>query len=79
MSLAFLSDASTMGQRMAKYYFLDVLDDLDFEFKIRESEPINLNEAYTRALRLKMIKKKVQKRELVEKAPVTENTHGQWK
>ena len=43
---------------MAIHYFLDALDDHDFELKITESEPKYLNEAYTRALRLKMIGKK---------------------
>ena len=38
---------------------MDALDDPDFELKIRESEPKNLNEAYTRALRLEMIREKV--------------------
>ena len=49
MSLAFPSDVSSMGQKMAIDYFLDALDDPDFELKIRESEPKILNEAYTRA------------------------------
>ena len=39
MSLAFPGDASRMGQKMAIDYFLDPLDDPDFELKIRESEP----------------------------------------
>ena len=59
---------------MAIDYFLDALDDPDFELKIRESEPKNLNEAYTHALRLEMIRKKVRKRKLVEDVPVVK--HG---
>ena len=39
------------------------------------SAPKNLNEAYTRALRLEMIRKKVQKRELVEHIPVKHGKH----
>ena len=34
-----------------------------------------MNEAYTRALRLEMIRKKVQKRELVEEAAVKHGKH----
>ena len=75
MSLAFSGDVSTMAQKMAINHFLDVLDDPDFKLKIRKSEPRNLNEAYTRALRLEMIKKKVLKRELVEEAPVKHRKH----
>ena len=75
MSLAFPGDVSTMGQKMAIDYFLDALDDSDFELKIRESEPKNVNEAYTRALRLEMIRKKVQKKELAEVAPGKQGTH----
>ena len=60
---------------MAIDYFLDALDDLDLVLKIRESEPKNLNEAYTRAIRLEMIRKKLQKRELVEDAPVKHGRH----
>ena len=59
MSLAFPGDVLTMGQRMAIDDLLNALDDPDFELKIRESDPKNLNEAYTRALRLEMITKKV--------------------
>ena len=62
MSLAFPGNVSSMEQKMAIDYFLDALDDPEFELKIRESEPKNLNEANTRALRLEMIRKKVQKR-----------------
>ena len=39
MSLAFPGDVSSRGQKMAIDHFLDALDDLDFELKIRESEP----------------------------------------
>ena len=39
MSLAFPGDVSSMGQKMAIDYFLDALDDPNFELKIRESEP----------------------------------------
>ena len=39
MSLAFPGDVSSIGQKMAIDYFLDALDDPDFELKIRESEP----------------------------------------
>ena len=39
MSLAFSGDVSRMGQKMAIDYFLDALNDSDFERKIRESEP----------------------------------------
>ena len=56
-------------------YFLDALDDPDFELKIRESEQKNLNEAYTRAHRLEMIRKKAQKRELVDDTPVKHGKH----
>ena len=54
---------------------MDALNDPDFEHKIRESEAKNLNEACTRALRLEMIQKKVQKRELAEDAPVKHGKH----
>ena len=40
-----------------------------------ESEPTNVNEAYTRALRLEMIRKKLQKRELTEEPPVMHVKH----
>ena len=66
MSLAFPSDLSSMRQKMAIDNFLDALDDPDFELKIRESEPKNLNEAYTRALRLEIIQKKVYQRMIEE-------------
>ena len=62
MSLAFPGDVSSIGQKMAIDYFLDALDDPDFEIKIRESEPKHMNEPYTRALRLEMIRKKLQKK-----------------
>ena len=75
MSSAFPGDASSMRQKMAIDYFLDSLDDLDFEFKIRKSEPKTLIDAYTRALRLEMIRKKIQKRELVKEAPVKHCKH----
>ena len=39
MSLAFPGDVSSMGQKMAIDYFMDVLDDPGFELKMRESEP----------------------------------------
>ena len=80
MSLAFPGDVSTMGQKMTIDYFLDALDDPDFELIIRKSEPKNLKKAYTRALRLEMIRKKVQKKELAEEAPGKQgNTCGLWK
>ena len=75
MSLAFPGDVSSMGQKMAIDYFLDALDDPDFVLKIRRVSRTNLNEAYTRALRVEMIRKKVQKRELVEDAPVKHGKH----
>ena len=52
MLLTFPGDVSSIGQKMAIDYFLDALDDPDFELKISASEPKNLNETYTRALRL---------------------------
>ena len=60
---------------MAINYFLDKLEDTDLELQIKEREPRNLNEAYTRALRLEMIRKKVQKKELAEEAPVKHGKH----
>ena len=75
MSLTFPGDVSSMGQKMAIDYFLDALDDPDFELNIRKSEPKSLNEAYTRTLRLEMIRKEVQKRELVEDAAVKHGKH----
>ena len=75
MSLPFPGDVSSMGQKMAIDYFLDSLNDSDFGLKIRESEPKNLNEAYTRVLRIEMIRKKVPKIELVEDAPVKHEKH----
>ena len=39
MSLAFPGDVSSIGQIVAIDYFLNALDDPDFELKIRESEP----------------------------------------
>ena len=55
---------------MAIDYVLDALNDHGYELKIRESKPKNLNEAYTRALRLEMVRKEVQEKELVEDAPI---------
>ena len=75
MSLAFPGHVSSRGQKMAIDYFLDAADDPDFELKIRKNEPKSLNEAYTRALRLKMIRKKAQTREEVEDAPVKQGKH----
>ena len=75
MSLAFPGDVSTMRHKMAIDYFLDALDDSTFELKIRESESKNLNEVYTRALRLDMIKKRVQKKKLAEEASVKHGKH----
>ena len=49
---------------------------LTFELKISESEPKNLNEAYTRALRLEMIRKKVQKRISRRRTGQTWETHA---
>ena len=43
MSLAFPGDVSSMELKMAIDYFLDAKDDPDFELKIRESGPKNLN------------------------------------
>ena len=54
-------------------YFLVALDKPDFELKIRESESKNL--PYTRFLRLDMIRKKEQKRELVEEVS---DKHGTY-
>ena len=56
-------------------YFLDGLDRPDFELKIRESESNNLNETYTRLLRLDMMRKKVQKRELIEEVSDKHEKH----
>ena len=60
---------------MAIDYVLDALNDHDYDLKIRESKPKNLNEAYTRALRPEMIITEVQERELVEDAPVKHGKH----
>ena len=60
---------------MAIDYFLDALDDADFELKIRESELKILSEAYTHSLRLQMIRRKVQKRKLVDQIPVKHGKH----
>ena len=60
---------------MAIDYFLDALHYPDFDLKIRESKPKNLNEADTRAVRLEIIRKKVQKKELAEEAPVKQEKH----
>ena len=42
-SLAFPGDVPSMEQKMAIDYFLDALDDPDFDIKIMESEPENLH------------------------------------
>ena len=50
MSLVLPGNVSGMGQKMAIDYVLDALNDHDYELKIRESKPKNLNEAYTPSL-----------------------------
>ena len=73
--MALHGNVSSIGQKMQIDYVLDALNDHDYELKIRESKPKNLNEAYTRALRLEMIRKEVLERELVEDAPVKHGKH----
>ena len=56
MALAYPGDVSAMSQMMTRYHFLAALDESELEFKIRESESKNLDDAYNRALRLEMIR-----------------------
>ena len=66
MALACPGDVSAMNQMMARDYFLAALDESELEFKIGESEPKNLDDAYNRALRLKMIHRGSQRKDQVD-------------
>ena len=50
MALAYPGDVSPLSQQMARDAFLTALDDVDFETRIRQSEPRTLDDAYNRAL-----------------------------
>jgi len=60
MSLAYPGEKSSMADHMARESFITALGDAEFETKIREGEPKNLEEAARRALRLEAIKMKVE-------------------
>ena len=59
MSLAYPGEKSTMADHVARETFFTALNDPDFEMKIKEGEPKNLEEAAQRAQRLEHIKMKV--------------------
>ena len=69
MALAYPGDVSPLSQEMARDAFLTALDDVDFETRIRESEPRTLDDAYNRALRLEVIRKGVQQKEMPDVLP----------
>jgi len=51
MSLAYPGEKSSLAEHIARYAFLIALDDADFEFKIREREPADLESAVKMAQR----------------------------
>ena len=57
MALAYPKDDTPLSRRIARDYFLAALDDPEFEIKIREREPPDLQAAYKTAIRLETLKK----------------------
>ena len=56
MALAYPGEKSSLAEHIARDSFLTALDDPDFELKIREKEPVDLDTAVKTALRFEVFK-----------------------